>query len=583
MFSHSLDMTSFKRFLTYLAHYKKQNWTAVILGVLCGSTTVYMTYLIGRGIDQLVGKDQVDFSALFKVVGLFTAIVVITTLSQWVIQRLGNFVAYQSVADLRKDTFNHLNQLPLRYYDQNSHGDITSRFTNDMDNISIAVAQIFNQLFSGMSVVIIALVVMLKMSGVLTLVVLVSTPVMFLVSFGLANASQKDFAAQQEIIGDVSGFVTEMIGNQKIVKAFQREDANQAEFEKINQKLYVKGQRAQFSSSLSNPATRFVDHLAYIAVGFTGAYLIFYANSPVTIGVISSFTIYATQFTKPFIEISGITTQIQTALAGLTRTFQLLDQQVEADDSHKKVLTDIQGKIQFKQVDFAYNKGQRLIEDFNFTAQPGETVAIVGKTGAGKSTLVNLLMRFYEVDQGEILLDGSNIQQIQRDSLRSSFGMVLQDTWLFDASLRENLTYGNPAASDEEIYAALRKSYMYDYVMRLPQGLDTPLGQQGIKISDGQRQLLTIARTMISQPPMLILDEATSSVDTLTEQKIQTAFLAMMEGKTSFVIAHRLATIQAADKILVMANGQIIEQGSHQELLAQKGYYAQLYQIQFER
>lgn len=583
MFSHSLDMTSFKRFLTYLAHYKKQNWTAVILGVLCGSTTVYMTYLIGRGIDQLVGKDQVDFSALFKVVGLFTAIVVITTLSQWVIQRLGNFVAYQSVADLRKDTFNHLNQLPLRYYDQNSHGDITSRFTNDMDNISIAVAQIFNQLFSGMSVVIIALVVMLKMSGVLTLVVLVSTPVMFLVSFGLANASQKDFAAQQEIIGDVSGFVTEMIGNQKIVKAFQREDTNQAEFEKINQKLYVKGQRAQFSSSLSNPATRFVDHLAYIAVGFTGAYLIFYANSPVTIGVISSFTIYATQFTKPFIEISGITTQIQTALAGLTRTFQLLDQQVEADDSHKKVLTDIQGKIQFKQVDFAYNKGQRLIEDFNFTAQPGETVAIVGKTGAGKSTLVNLLMRFYEVDQGEILLDGSNIQQIQRDSLRSSFGMVLQDTWLFDASLRENLTYGNPAASDEEIYAALRKSYMYDYVMRLPQGLDTPLGQQGIKISDGQRQLLTIARTMISQPPMLILDEATSSVDTLTEQKIQTAFLAMMEGKTSFVIAHRLATIQAADKILVMANGQIIEQGSHQELLAQKGYYAQLYQIQFER
>ncbi|HLQ40295.1 MAG TPA: ABC transporter ATP-binding protein [Tetragenococcus sp.] len=583
MFSHSLDMTSFKRFLTYLAHYKKQNWTAVILGVLCGSTTVYMTYLIGRGIDQLVGKDQVDFSALFKVVGLFTAIVVITTLSQWVIQRLGNFVAYQSVADLRKDTFNHLNQLPLRYYDQNSHGDITSRFTNDMDNISIAVAQIFNQLFSGMSVVIIALVVMLKMSGVLTLVVLVSTPVMFLVSFGLANASQKDFAAQQEIIGDVSGFVTEMIGNQKIVKAFQREDANQAEFEKINQKLYVKGQRAQFSSSLSNPATRFVDHLAYIAVGFTGAYLIFYANSPVTIGVISSFTIYATQFTKPFIEISGITTQIQTALAGLTRTFQLLDQQVEADDSHKKVLTDIQGKIQFKQVDFAYNKGQRLIEDFDFTAQPGETVAIVGKTGAGKSTLVNLLMRFYEVDQGEILLDGSNIQQIQRDSLRSSFGMVLQDTWLFDASLRENLTYGNPAASDEEIYAALRKSYMYDYVMRLPQGLDTPLGQQGIKISDGQRQLLTIARTMISQPPMLILDEATSSVDTLTEQKIQTAFLAMMEGKTSFVIAHRLATIQAADKILVMANGQIVEQGSHQELLAQKGYYAQLYQIQFER
>lgn len=583
MRGHQLDWKSFTRFLTYLKNYKKQIGAAVILGILAGITTVYMTLLIGRGIDQLVGAGQVRFAGLFKITGLFAAVVVVTSISQWIIQRLGNQVAYQSVADLRKDTFSQLNQLPLRYYDQNSHGDITSRFTNDMDNISIAVAQVFNQLFSGMSVVVIALIMMLHMSGVLTLVVLLSTPLMFMVSFGLANASQKDFAAQQEIIGTVSGFITEMIGNQKIVKAFQREKENQLEFERINQELYGKGQKAQFSSSLSNPATRFVDHLAYIAVGFTGAYLILNGSPLVTIGVVSSFTIYASQFTKPFIEISGITTQIQTALAGLTRTFQLIDQEAETDDRHKKVLTDIKGKVQFDQVDFAYTKDQSLIEDFNFTAEPGQTVAIVGKTGAGKSTLVNLLMRFYEVDSGRILLDDINIDDIQRDSLRQSFGMVLQDTWLFDASLRENLTYGKPSASDEEIYAALQKSYMYDYVMRLPQGLDTPIGQQGLKISDGQRQLLTIARTMISQPPMLILDEATSSVDTLTEQKIQAAFLAMMEGKTSFVIAHRLATIQSADQILVMVNGQIVEQGTHEELLAKQGYYEQLYRIQFER
>lgn len=555
---------------------------SIVCGIASGVTVVLMTYYIGQSVDKMAQQGQVDFAAITHLLILFSGILIVTVISQWILQRLSNRLAYRSVAILRKDAYAHLNKLPLSYYDQTAHGDIVSRFTNDMDNISSASAAVFNQLFSGVTIVIIALCFMLYLSPMLTLVVLISTPIIFLVSWLVAHTSQKYFVSQQRIIGEVSGFITEMIGNQKTVKAFQRERINQSAFESLNKELYVKGQRAQFSSALTNPLSRFVDHLAYLVVGCVGGLLVLNGSTTVTIGIISSFTIYASQFTKPFIEISGITVQIQTAFAGLRRTQELLNQTIEQPDApDASILTNPRGEIAFCDVSFGYNPGQTLISDFSLKVAPGQMIAIVGQTGAGKSTLINLLMRFYDVDKGCILVDGKDIRTITRDSLRQSFGMVLQDTWLFGSSLRENLRYGRQAATDDDIYKALRAVYMYDFVNRLPDKLETQIGDNALKISEGQRQLLTIARTMISEPSMLILDEATSAVDTLTEQKIQQAFMNMVVGHTSFIIAHRLATIKNADKILVLNQGQIVEIGSHDELMKKQGYYFTLQQAQF--
>lgn len=573
-----------QRFIPYLTDLKKEITLAALLGLVNGSSAVMMTFYIGKAIDTMVSIHEVKLKALMSILILLACITLTTTLSQWLIQRLANRVAYFSIAHLRKDAFAHLNKLPLKFYDQTAHGDIMSRFTNDLDFVSEACVAIFNTIFSGMTIVIISLISMFFLSPTLTLLVLTTTGFIFLVNWLVAQGSQKQFQEQQKIVGNLSGFLSETIEGQKVIKAFQGEEKSYEQFHGQNEILQQVGEKAQFISSLTNPLSRFVDHLGYLAIGVVGGILIINQIGNITIGIITSFIIYSSQFSKPFIELSGITPQIQTALAGLNRIFHLMDEPEEKIDTneHKDAVIK-EGKIEFKNVAFSYQKETPLIENFKLFVEPGKTIAIVGKTGAGKSTLVNLLMRFYEVTSGEILIDDIPIKEIPRDTLRQSFGMVLQETWLFQGTIWENLTFGKPSATKEEVIEACKEASIYHFITTLPDGFDTQLGQRGISISDGQKQLLTIARTMISQPKMLILDEATSSVDTLTEQLIQDAFLNMMKNKTSFVIAHRLSTIREADTILVMEAGEVVEIGSHDELLKiQNGFYYNLYHAQFK-
>lgn len=574
--------TLIKRFKPYIQPFTKELFLGFFCGILGGGTSVLTTFYLGKSVDVMIGKNQVDFPHLFSLLLLLGIVMLISVITQYFTQFFANALAYGSVNRLRKDALTHLDKLPLSYFMTLSKGDLLSRFTNDMDNISTGVTAIFAQLFQGVTTILLALIFMSYLSLPLTLVVLLTTPLIFATNYLVAKNSQKTFKAQQEILGELSGYAKEGIAQGKIVAAFQQEDTRQKHFEHLNQELYVKGQKAQFASSLTNPMARFVDHLAYLLIGlFAGILYLFYPNT-MTVGILSSFTIYASQFSKPFIELSGLMTQLQTAQIGLSRSFKILDEK-EENIFGNKTLPKPQGNISFSKVYFSYEKNQPLIKDFNLNVTSGEKIAIVGKTGAGKSTLVNLLMGFYPIDAGEITLDGKNIYQYQGEELRKSFGMVLQETWLFDGTIEENLMFGSEEATYEQMVEAAKKAHIHHFIDSLPDKYQTIIGQGGLTISNGQRQLLTIARMMLKNPPMLILDEATSSVDTLTELQIQDGFNQMMLGKTSFIIAHRLSTIKNADKILVLDHGAIVEQGNHDTLLGKKGAYYHLYEAQFNQ
>ena len=571
-------MSNFKRVLTYTSKYKVQ----VILAILCAFITnigiVVATYLSGLAIDEIGGIGNVNFEGLVIILIALGFIYLISAIFQWFISRYANKVSYLIVRDMRRDTFESLNKQPLAYYDHNPHGDIISRFTNDLDNVSDALAVSITNVFSGAVTVITALICMLYLNVKITLAILVVTPICFLIASMISKFSQKSFLKQQQSVGELSSFVSEIVGNQKIVKAFHREKIAMEQFEKISDNLCETATKAMFASAMINPSTRFINNISYIAVGLVGGILAI--KEGVSVGIVSSFLIYSAQFAKPFNEISGITSQIQTAFASLTRIFNIIDEKPETPDKIDAVeLNNCIGNVKIENVYFSYDKNTSLIEDFSFEAKAGETVAIVGPTGCGKTTLVNLLMRFYDIDKGSIYIDGTNIKSITRDSLRKNFGMVLQDPWLFNSTVKENIAYGKPDATEEEIINAAKAAHAHSFIKRLKNGYDTIINDEDL--SAGQRQLLTIARVMLAQPKILILDEATSSIDTLTEVRIQRAFLKLMEGRTSFVIAHRLSTIVNADKILVMNKGNIIEQGNHKELLEKKGFYYDLYNSQF--
>lgn len=568
------------RVLRFAKPYRWYLLAALVSAVLSVSLTLYAPVLIGRGIDQIIAPGKVYFDNLLPILIELGIVAVLAAIFQWLLTLCTNIVTYKTVRDLRSAAFEHMEELPLSNIDSRPHGDIISRIINDIDSVSDGLLQGFSQLFTGIITIAITLVYMLAINFKVGLVVVVITPLSLFVASFIAKHSFDMFRRQSAIKGQLSGCIEELVGNQKVVKAFSYEERAQQQFDQINHQLYDVGVKAQFYSSLTNPCTRFVNGVVYAAVAIVGALSCIAGGF--SVGALSSFLTYANQYTKPFNEISGVITELQTAIASAKRVFDIIDEPVqqpdEPDAAHP---TGCEGQIEIDRVSFSYEKSHPLIRDFHLQIKPGQRIALVGPTGCGKTTMINLLMRFYDVDAGEIRVDGQPIKKIGRDSLRSLYGMVLQDTWMFKGSVRDNIAYGKPDATDEEVVAAAKAAHAHSFIMRLPQGYDTVLAEDGGNISQGQKQLLCIARAMLTKPSMLILDEATSSIDTRTEIKIQQAFAQMMEGHTSFVVAHRLSTIREADCILVMKDGQIIEQGTHQQLLEKKGFYHQLYNSQF--
>lgn len=569
-----------RRILKYASPYKRSLVFAMIFAILYVVSALTVPVLIGYAVDNAVGKDNVDFEAIAQLL-LMTAVTVLScAVFQWLMGLFINTVSYFTIRDIRSDIFKKFDSVPLKYIDGHPHGDLISRIINDAENIGDGLLQGITQLFSGIVMIICTLVFMVVLNVYIAIVVVIITPLSMFVAAFITRLSQNQFRKQSATQGEISSYINEYIGQQKLVKAFGYEEESQKSFEEINERLRVCGQKSQFYSSLANPSTRFVNGLVTTAVCVTGAISVI--NGGLTVGQISAFITYANQYTKPFNEVTGVIPQLQSALAGADRVFELLDSPDQLPDPEKPAdLTQHKGRIDIENVSFSYSPDKPLITGFDLHVKPGSKIAIVGPTGCGKTTFINLLMRFYDVTGGDIKIDGTSIYDMKRDDLRSLFGMVLQESWLYNATVRENIAYGKPDASLDEVKSAAKKAFIHRFIERMPDGYDTIITEEGANLSQGQRQLMCIARVMLCDPPMLILDEATSSIDTRTELKIQEAFNNMMKGRTSFIVAHRLSTIKNADVILVMKDGHIIEQGSHNELMSKNGFYTNLYNSQF--
>ncbi len=569
-----------KRVLKYIRKYTPALVLSLLLAGLTVLLTLYIPILTGNAVDLIIGEGQVDMPDIFAIMKKIAIVMIITAVGQWVMNTCNNYITYHVIRDIRTDAFAKLEILPLKYLDAHAYGDIVSRVIADVDTFADGLLMGFTQLFTGVLTILCTLGFMLVTNVPITLVVVCITPVSFLVAKFIATKTYSMFKEQSETRGEQTSLIEEMIDNQKIVNTFSRGEAVKSRFGEINGRLQKCSLKAIFFSSITNPATRFVNSLVYAGVGVFGALVAI--KGGISVGRLSCFLSYANQYTKPFNEISGVVTELQNAFVCAGRIFELIDEEPQVPDAaDAKVLEEAQGNVDLKDVYFQYVPEKKLIQNFNLQVKPGQRVAIVGPTGCGKTTVINLLMRFYDVNSGSIQVDGTDIRDITRGSLRTNYGMVLQETWLRSGTIRDNICMGKPDATEEEIIAAAKASHAHSFIKRLPQGYDTVITEDGGSLSQGQKQLLCITRVMLCLPPMLILDEATSSIDTRTEIKIQNAFAKMMEGRTSFIVAHRLSTIQSADVIMVMKDGNIIEQGNHETLLAQGGFYANLYNSQF--
>ena len=569
-----------KRVLKYIRKYTPALVLSLLLAGLTVLLTLYIPILTGNAVDLIIGKRQVDMPGIFAIMKKIAIAMIITAVGQWVMNTCNNYITYHVIRDIRTDAFAKLEILPLKYLDAHAYGDIVSRVIADVDTFADGLLMGFTQLFTGVLTILCTLGFMLVTNVPITLVVVCITPVSFLVAKFIATKTYSMFKEQSETRGEQTSLIEEMIDNQKIVNTFSRGEAVKSKFGEINGRLQKCSLKAIFFSSITNPATRFVNSLVYAGVGVFGALVAI--KGGISVGRLSCFLSYANQYTKPFNEISGVVTELQNAFVCAGRIFELIDEEPQVPDAaDARVLEEAQGNVDLKDVYFQYVPEKKLIQNFNLQVKPGQRVAIVGPTGCGKTTVINLLMRFYDVNSGSIQVDGTDIRDITRGSLRTNYGMVLQETWLRSGTIRDNICMGKPDATEEEIIAAAKASHAHSFIKRLPQGDDTVITEDGGSLSQGQKQLLCITRVMLCLPPMLILDEATSSIDTRTEIKIQNAFAKMMEGRTSFIVAHRLSTIQSADVILVMKDGNIIEQGNHETLLAKGGFYANLYNSQF--